>query len=410
MSNPSRDRERAVHLFTLVLICVAVTSGMSAKIFSNYFKEVYAITSAQRGFIEIPRESPGILCMVLVAGLGFLGNVRLAILAQVLMLAGLTVMGFLSPGYGVMLVCLFLHSLGDHLFMPLNDSISMDLARDGKVGTALGKFKGVTTMATMVASCVIFVGFRAGWFSFQSRVILPFAIAAASAALAIVLMARLEGCMPAGQTKVANHKLLFRKEYMPYYMVTLAYGCQKRIRIVFAPWVIIELLRQGADVTALLTIAVYLVGMFLAPVVGRMLDRLGVRRMLRVEAGYILVTFCAMGALAGQLATGSFGLHRWQTWVVYGIYVIAMLFEQFTMVHSFMMRSIARDPGEVTRTLSVGLGVDHVMAIIASPIMGLIWDGAGVQYVFYLAAASAVLQLAASGMIAGRTGVCGQAS
>ena len=37
MSNPIRDRERAVRLFTLVLICVAVTSGMSAKIFSNYF-------------------------------------------------------------------------------------------------------------------------------------------------------------------------------------------------------------------------------------------------------------------------------------------------------------------------------------------------------------------------------------
>ena len=108
MSNPSRDRGRAVRLFTLVLICVAITTGMSAKIFSNYFKEVYAVTSAQRGFIEVPRESPGILCMVLVAGLGFLGNVRLAILAQALMLIGSAVMGFLSPGYGVMLVFLFL--------------------------------------------------------------------------------------------------------------------------------------------------------------------------------------------------------------------------------------------------------------------------------------------------------------
>ena len=408
MSNPSRDRERAVRLFALVLVCVAVTGSMSGRIFSNYFKEVYAVTSAQRGFIEIPRESPGILCMVLAAGLGFLGNVRLAILAQALMLVGLTVMGFLSPGYGVMLVFLFLHSLGDHLFMPLNDTISMDLARDGKVGASLGKFKGVTTMATMVASCVIFVGFRAGWFSFQNRVILPFAIGAASAALAIVLLVRLEGCMPATQTRVTNHKLLFRREYMPYYMVTLAYGCQKRIRIVFAPWVIIELLRQGADVTALLTIAVYLVGMFLAPVVGRMLDRLGVRRMLRVEALYILVTFCALGALAGQLASGALSGEGWQTWAVYGAYVLCMLFDQFNIVHAFMMRSIARDPGEVTRTLSVGLGVDHVMAIIASPIMGLIWDGAGVQYVFYLAAASALLQLAASAMVDGEIGIVKQ--
>ena len=173
-----KSRERAVRLFILVLICVAITSGLGNRILSNYFKEVYQVTSAQRGFIEIPRESPGILCMVLVAGLGFLGNIRLGILAQIMMLAGLMVMGFLSPGYGVMLIFLFLYSLGEHLFMPLSDSISMDLARDGKVGTALGKFKGVTTMASMVASCAVFVGFRAGFFSFQSRAILPFAIGA----------------------------------------------------------------------------------------------------------------------------------------------------------------------------------------------------------------------------------------
>ena len=209
--------------------------------------------------------------------------------------------------------------------------------------------------------------------------------------------------MPENQTRVTNHKLLFRKEYMPYYMVTLAYGCQKRIRIVFAPWVIIELLRQGADVIALLTIVVYLVGMFIAPVLGRLLDRLGVRRMLWLEAGYILVTFCAMGALAGRLASGGFRAGSWQTWVMYGAYVLCMLFEQFSIVHAFMMRAIARDPGEVTQTLSVGLGVDHIMAIIASPIMGLIWDGAGVQYVFYLAAASALLQIAASAMVGRRS-------
>lgn len=408
MSHPSQDKERAIRLFALVLICVAVDSGMSNRIFSNYFKEVYAVTSAQRGFIEIPRESPGILCMVLVAALGFLGNVRLAVLAQVLMLVGMIVMGFLSPGYGVMLVFLFLHSLGEHLFMPLNDSISMDLARDGRVGTALGKFKGVTTTASMVVACVIFVGFRMGFFSFQSRVILPFAIAGGAAALAGVLLVRLRDCMPESQTPVTNHKLLFRRAYMPYYMVTLAYGCQKRIRIVFAPWVIIELLRQGADVIALLTIAVHLAGMFMAPVLGRMLDRLGVRRMLWLEAGYILVTFCAMGALAGQLASGGFSAGSWQAWVVYGAYVLCMLFEQFNIVHAFMMRAIAQDPSEVTRTLSVGLGVDHIMAIIASPIMGLIWDGAGVQYVFYLAAASALLQLTAASMVGREIGVVKQ--
>ena len=48
--------------------------------------------------------------------------------------------------------------------------------------------------------------------------------------------------------------------------------------------------------------------------------------------------------------------------------------------------------------ISVGLSVDHVMAIVASPVMGMIWNVWGVQYVFYLAAASALLQVAAAAM------------
>ena len=105
-----------------------------------------------------------------------------------------------------------------------------------------------------------------------------------------------------------------------------------------------------------------------------------------------------MGLLAGLLARGSFGLRDPLTWLVFGAYVLCVLFEQFNMVHAYMMRSIALDPGEVTRTLSVGLSVDHIMAIIASPVMGLIWKVWGVQYVFYLAALSALFQVAAAAM------------
>ena len=46
----------------------------------------------------------------------------------------------------------------------------------------------------------------------------------------------------------------------------------------------------------------------------------------------------------------------------------------------------------------MGLSVDHVMAIIASPIMGVIWKTWGVQYVFAAAMLSALLQVAAAAM------------
>ena len=135
-----------------------------------------------------------------------------------------------------------------------------------------------------------------------------------------------------------------------------------------------------------------------APFLGKMLDKLGVKQMLWMEAAYIAVSFTVMGVLAGKLAGGSFSLRDPLTWMVFGAYVLCVLFEQFNMVHSYMMRSIALDPSEITRTLSVGLSVDHIMAIVASPVMGLIWEAWGVQYVFYLAALSALFQIAAAAL------------
>lgn len=394
----NRSKKMTVRLFTLVVICVGLADGLGAKVFSNYYNEVFHITAVQRGFLEIPRESPGILCMLLVAALSSLGNIWMGMIAQLLSMIGLVVMGCMSPTYGVMLCFLFVQSLGSHFFMPLNDAIAMDLAEKGKVGTGLGRFKGVSTMSAMVAACVIFVGFRTGVFTFADRVILPFVLAAALTAAAIALLAVMLPVMGRGSA-AGGRGLLVRREYMPYYMVTLAYGCQKRIRIVFAPWVIINLLGQGADTLALLTIVVHLVGSWMAPQIGKLLDRLGVKKTLWAEAVYILITFTLMGLVAGMLADGTLTSGGWQSWVVFAAYVVCMLFDQFGMVHSFMMRSIALEPSEVTRTLSVGLGVDHVMAIVASPIMGMIWEGLGVQYVFYLAALSALLQIAASGML-----------
>ena len=392
-----QKRQWAVRVFVAVLALTALANGLGNNIFSNYFNEAFHIDSVQRGLIEIPRESPGILCMVLVAALGFLGSLWMSVIAQVLVLVGFVVMGWMSPGYRVMLAFLFVHSLGMHFFMPLSDAVSMDLAEQGRVGATLGRFKGINTLFSMVAAVLVFFGFRTGFFSFASDVIAPFALGAAATAGAAVLLAVMAVSMPQ-KDAVKNHRLLFRRRYMPYYMVTLAYGCQKRIKIVFAPWVVINLLGRGADTVALLTIVTHFAGTLAAPVIGRMLDRLGVRRMLWVEAAYIAASFSVMGLLAGMLAGGSFGPEDPLTWLVYGAYVLCVLFEQFNMVHSYMMRAIALDPGEITRTLSVGLSVDHVMAIVASPVMGMVWSAWGVQYVFYLAAVSALFQVAAAAM------------
>ena len=50
------------------------------------------------------------------------------------------------------------------------------------------------------------------------------------------------------------------------------------MRLVFAPWIIIELLAMGADTVALLGIAAHFGSSMIAPQIGKFLDRYGVKK------------------------------------------------------------------------------------------------------------------------------------
>ena len=62
------------------------------------------------------------------------------------------------------------------------------------------------------------------------------------------------------------------------------------------------------------------------------------------------------------------------------------------MVHAFMMRKLAIDPSEVTASLSVGLSLDHILATV-SAVLGIIWEKFGAEYVFFLTAATSLMQI-----------------
>ncbi len=389
-----QNLQRAIYIFTIVVCLTAIASGLSSTTYSNYFKEVFNVTSEQRGFIEIPRESPGILCAVIVSLLAAFSDVTIAVGSQILVMIGLIVMGFMSPTYGVMLLFLFINSLGTHLFMPLNDAISMDLAKEGEVGKTLGHFKSSASLWTMITACVVFVGYRFGLFSFADRILKPFVIAAVLSAVAALLLIYLKKIMPEGSGhNKPKSKFIVRKQYTPYYLTLVAYGCQKRIKLVFGPWIVIELLGRGADTVALLAIVTSFLGTFFSKYLGRMLDKKGLKFTMIFEGLYLLVIAAALGVAAGALEKGYLEKDGWMIFIVYGIYILAYLLEQFNMVHAYMMRRLAIDPSEVTESLSVGLSIDHVLAITVSSIFGVIWARFGAEYVFFICAATALVQV-----------------
>jgi MFS family permease len=80
-------------------------------------------------------------------------------LALVLGVAGSLLIGFASPSYSLMVIWLFVYSLGSHLLMPVASTIGMELARDGKTGQRLGQLNAIRNLAAVLGSFVVFPGF-----------------------------------------------------------------------------------------------------------------------------------------------------------------------------------------------------------------------------------------------------------
>lgn len=383
-------RERNLKIFAVAVLFIGFAGGMEG-ILSNYFKEVYDISAFQRGFIEFPRETPGVLAAFVISGLGFLGDVRIAVISQILMALGMIVLGFFTPGFGFMLVFLFTFSLGQHMIMPLHDGIAVSLSEKGSEGTVLGRMSGLKVTGTMVGSILIFLGFKYDFFTFSNPII-PFVLSAVASAIAAVVLYLLSKRIFVPQRPKEDHKLVVRKEYKYYYLLAILNGVQKQIMIVFGPWVLIELLLAGADTIALLGIIASLMGMFFLPFVGKSIDKFGIRKLMYADAFSFIFVYAAYGLLCSGIISGAInptiGL-----FLAGGMFVLDRLSMNLGMVRTMYLKNIALNKGDITKTISLGISMDHVVAITCAMISGGIWTTIGPQYVFYFTALLSIVNV-----------------
>ena len=395
-----KDMTPAMLLYMAVIALVALGNGFSDSILANYFKDAYHVDAVQRGFIEFPRELPGFLCALAIAALSALGDIRASMVAQVLCVVGLTVLGLFTPAFGVMLIFLFLYSSGIHLFVPLSDSIGMSLAEPDRIGKRMGQYNAVKQAVGFVAAIVVFFGFRLGWFSFSTQIKLPFLIAAVCFALAfaaLVLLDRRAGHAHPKQKR--KFRLVFRREYKYYYMLTVVRGVQKQIAFVYGTWVIVDLLSKGADVTAMLAIVSSFLCIFFMTALGKWMDKFGIKKMMYVDAltfisVYVLYGLVVMGINAGRLPSVG-----WPVLMVYVLFILDRMSMQIGMVNAIYLRSIALDEDEVTATLSTGVSLDHIVSILAATAGGFVWQYWGSQWVFFIAAFLSLANIAVAWLV-----------
>ena len=361
---------RELALFAVAAFAMGIAYSLFDAVFNNFLDERFTLSGFERSFLELPRELPGFLVVFVSALLWFLCSRRLGGVALLLGVLGALLIGFASPNYLVMVIWLFIYSLGSHVFMPIASTIGMELAREGQAGQRLGQLNAVRTVAGITGSALIFLGFRYFGMTFQHT----FLLTAAFLAIAAVLMFSMQKV----ETKPSSLYLKLRKEYRLYYLLAVLYGSRKQLFITFAPWVLITIYNQPTQMIAKLMTIGGFIGILFQPFLGWAVDHLGERFILAAEA--VLLVFVCFGY---GFAKSLFPLNT--AFIIACVcYLLDQMLMSVSIARSTYMKKIALDPADVQPALTVSVTIDHIFSIAIALLGGLIWNRWGFQYVFLM--------------------------
>jgi predicted MFS family arabinose efflux permease len=373
---------RELRLFALASFMMGTAYSMYDAMFNNYLNERFTMTGFMRSFLEVPRELPGLLCVFITAMLWFLCSRRLGAVSMLLGLVGVLLIGFASPTYGIMVIWLFIYSLGQHLFMPISSTIGMELAAQGKTGQRLGQLNAIRNLAAILGSFLVFLGFRFLGLTFQHYFILA---AVGFAAAAVLLFTMRPGKIQSSKTILKLHP-----QYRLFYLLAVLYGSRKQLFITFAPWVLVTIFNQPTQLLATLITIGGVIGILFQPLLGWMIDHLGERVVLASEA-VLLVFVCAGYGFARSLfPEGTAFL------VVCACYLVDNMLMSVGMARSTYIKKIAIEEAHIQPALTASITIDHIFSITVALIGGWIWTAYGFQYVFLLGAGIAIVNFVAA--------------
>jgi predicted MFS family arabinose efflux permease len=195
----------------------------------------------------------------------------------------------------------------------------------------------------------------------------------------------------------ARPRLVVRRQYRLYYVLSTLFGARKQVFLTFAPFVLIRIYHQPVETFAKLGMIAALIGLFFRPALGRLIDRLGERTILMADAVVSLIITFSYG-FADRWGLGSFTVY-----VLYACWIVDSVTFAVGMARTTYLNRILVEKSDLTPTLSLGVSINHAVSMIVPTIGGLVWDSPGLGYriVFLGAALVAASTLASSSLVPG---------
>jgi len=377
----SAYRDSRIKVFLLCVFIFGAATGLYTGVLNNYLHEILAISRFERGIVELPRELPGLLLFALIAVLHRFSEIKLMKVAFLVSLVGLFGLGVVGSGRVMAILLVVLWSWGEHIMMPLRQSISIHAARRRREGLAMGGTSSVGNLGQVAGYYLVPLIFLLVPILFPNvqRLVsyrTVFILAGVLTAAALVLTRRLAGM----DRPVERKRLYLRKRYSKYYILEAFFGARKQVFVTFAPYVLILQYGARTELIALLHGVWALANIVVAPLTGRLIDRIGYKKIIVADTA-VLVLLCFVYGLAHRIFPPTVAFVA-----VCCTFVLDAVLFVLGMARAMYVKSLTRSKEEVTSTLGTGLSINHLVSIVIAILGGYLWEALGVEALFSIAA------------------------
>ena len=367
-SHIALHRARGLKFLCIASAAVGFALTLQIALSANFAVQEMNLSGFEQGLLEMFRESCGILALgilVLLAGIAepLIGAVMLVLLA-----AGLASYCYVHT-YFWLIIASLVWSQGLHVWMPLPNSMGLALAEPGHQGRRIGQIQAAGAAGSGFGLVLALVLSKVG------MPIRPLYIVAGSAALlgaaACLYIPR--------QIRSEKPKLVFRRQYGLYYLLNFLEGWRKQIFLAFAGFLLVKV--YGTPLSTMLTlwIVVQAVGWFSSPAVGRLIDRIGERKILVFYYSFMTICFLGYAFIKSK-------------YILYGVFLLDSSFFVFAMALTTYIGRLA-PANEKTMTLSMGVAMNHIASVTMPLVGGIAWKYLGYQWTFLIGSVAAAASI-----------------
>jgi predicted MFS family arabinose efflux permease len=345
---------------------------------TNFFDEVLHFSGPQFGYVTAIREVGGLLLIVLMALLYRVSLQWLTAGAMFFMGVGFALYS-VATDFATVIPWVLLASFGMHTVLQTQYSLAMSLTTQERSGHVLGRMNALNQVGVFIALIVVFVAFQFDLFSFVPTFII-IGVVGIIGALAIVRFPHLDEGQPR-RVAPKREPIVWRKDYRYFYLLNLFDGVRQQIFFSFGLWVLVNRFKLTVAEISLLLMVVTFVSIVSSSYVGRLIDRLGERRVLQgINIGYV-------AALGGFALVGN-------VYLACLCYVIYSFIFPFSIIGaSTYLRKIAV-PKDIAPSLAMGVTILHVTAVVVPVAAGFILNFVGYQIPFFIACGAALITVA----------------